>query len=239
MPRKAKQSSGTVEFVNKPEQPSEPSILPEVPKVDVPEQGTPTNAPAPPPAPKAKRPYTKRQGAYWEAVSKNRKNMMTATKPEPPKEESPKNEIVHPEQVPDAPKKRGRPRKVAPTLAPPSDSAPVSPPVPVPPPTPKQKAVRVKAPPKPKAPPKVKAPPKPKAPPRQKKYQPLSPSESEEEDEDEEEDEEDEEDSEEEEEPVIQHVAKKAVRRLKTLDKIDKRIKELSNSYSARGYSVF
>jgi hypothetical protein len=61
-------------------------------------------------------------------------------------------------------------------------------------------------------------------------------SDEEEEDEDEEEEEEE---SDEEDEPPVEIVAKKAVRRLKTLDKIDKRIKELSNSYSAKGYSVF
>jgi hypothetical protein len=127
-----------------------------------------------------------------------------------------KNEII----VPDAPTKRrpGRPKNpVAPV--------PVAPaPAPVPVVVKKEKA---------KAKPvTVKAPLKAKAKPVKKVY--TAPSESEEDDDDD-----DDETDEEEEEPVIEVVAQKANRRLKTLDKIDKRIKELSNSYSARGYSVF
>jgi filamentous hemagglutinin len=121
MPRKAKAPTGTVEFVNKPEQASEPqpapSILSEPPKVDVPEQGSPTSAPAPPPAPKAKRAYNKKHGAYWEAMSKSRKEMLM---PKPEAKEEPKNEIVVPPPE-EAPKKgRGRPKKVAPPPPPPS-----------------------------------------------------------------------------------------------------------------------
>ena len=231
MPRKAK-SSGTVEFVNKPTEPStpapsapEPSILQEPPKVVVPEQGTPTEAP---PAPKAKRAYKKKNEAYWTSMKGK-----PVAKPEPtPEPPAPKNEVVYPEPATEpvavAKRPRGRPRKYP---LPPSTPAPSLPPAPS---TPAPKPVKQKAPPKP---PKVKAPPKPK---RVRVYEP--PSESEE-DEDEDEDEDDvdslSEESEEEDEPVVKHIAKKAVRRLKTLDKIDRRIKELSNSYSARGYSVF
>jgi hypothetical protein len=214
MPRKNKSPTGTVEFVNKPDTAPEPSILSEPPSVDIPEQGDPTSAPAPPPAPKAKRPYTKKHGAYWEAMSKSRKDMLMP-KPKPKPTPEPKNEIIHPD-APDAPTKRrpGRPKKVVPV------PAPVPAPVPVP-----VKAKKEKAPPKPL---KVKAKPK-KVP----VY--TAPSESDEDDDDDDDDETDEE----EEEPVIEVVAQKANRRLKTLDKIDRRIKELSNSYSAKGYSVF
>ena len=220
MPRKAKAPTGTVEFVNKPDAPTpvpSPSILEEPPKIEIPEQGTPTTAPAPPvapatPAPKAKRAYKKKNAEYWEAMKSSRKELMKAVaKAEPMKET--KNEVVvppAPEPVPEK-KKPGRPKK---EKAPPA-------PKPV-----KEKPVK---PPKP-----VKAP---KPPPAPKKVRVYEPSSDEEDDED---DYESEEESESEEEPEIEVVAKKATRRLKTLEKIDKRIKALSNPYSASGrFSVF
>ena len=216
MPRKSKSPSGTVEFVDKPTTAPEPSILSEPPSVDIPDSTDPTSAPAPPPAPKAKRPYTKKHGAYWDAMSKSRKDMLM---PKPKSE--PKNEVVVPDAPDESQKKRrpGRPRKSVPVPVPVPAPAPVPAPVPVP-----VKAKKEKAPPKP-----LKA----KAKPVKKVY--TAPSESEED----EGYDDDDETEEEEDEPVIEVVAQKANRRLKTLDKIDRRIKELSNSYSAKGYSVF
>ena len=234
MPRKAKAPAGTVEFVNKPETAPEPSILAVVPPVEVPEQGSPTSAPPPPvspalPAVKSKRPYNKKNGGYWDAVSKDRKSMLQG-KPEPVVEE-PKNEIIMPtpEVVQEAPKKgRGRPKKVTP---------PVPTPVPVPsPPAPapvKQKKEKKVAPVKPPKPVKQAPPPKPvKAKPVKKVrvYEPSSEEES---------DDYECEESESDDEAPVEVVAKKAVKRLKTLKKIDERIGQLNNSYSARGYSVF
>ena len=105
MPRKSKAPTGTVEFVNKPEQAPEPtpepSILP--PKVEVPEQGDATSAP-PPPVAKAKRAYKKKNGEYWEAMKGSRKEMMM--KP------SGANEVVHPPApAPEPVRKVGRPKK--------------------------------------------------------------------------------------------------------------------------------
>lgn len=229
MPRKSK-ATGTVEFVNKPEPVAEPSIL--VPAVAIPEQGTPTEAPAPPSSPalpvKGKRPYSKKNGEYWKAVSKDRKGMLMP-KPEPKVEPvpEPKNEIIMPtpEVGQEAIKKgKGRPKKSV---------APVPVPVPVPTPAPaltpvkqkKEKPVKPVKPPKP-----VKAKPvKAKPVKRVRVYEPSSDEESDYESEE----------SESDDEAPVEVVAKKAVRRLKTLKKIDERIGQLNNSYSARGYSVF
>ena len=211
MPRKAKATTGSVQFVNKPaeEVPAPPApalpILPEPPKVDIPEQGSPTSAPAPPTAPKAKRAYKKKNGEYWEAMKGSRKELMKAVaKVEPVKET--KNEVV----VPPAPEKKkvGRPKK---EKAPPAPKPPKQP-KPV-----KEKPVKV-----------------PKPPPRKARvYEPSS-------EEEEEGEEEEEEQSESEEEPEVEIIAKKATKKLKTLDKIDRRIKALSNPYSAAGrFSVF
>lgn len=221
MPRKSKAPTGTVEFVNKPTEevsaptpaPS-PSILAEPPKVEIPEQGTPTTAPAPPPAPKAKRAYKKKNEEYWTAMKGSRKELIKAiAKAEPVKET--KNEVVvppapAPEPVPEK-KKPGRPKK---EKAPPA-------PKPV-----KEKPVK---PPKP-----IKAP---KPPPPPKKVRVYEPSSDEDDDED---DYESEEESESEEEPEVEVVARKAVKRIKTLEKIDRRIKALSNPYTATNrFSVF
>ena len=219
MPRKSKAPTGTVEFVNKPTEevsaptpaPS-PSILAEPPKVDIPEQGTPTTAPAPPaaPAPKVKRAYKKKNEEYWTAMKGSRKELIKAiAKAEPIKET--KNEVVvPPEPVPEK-KKPGRPKK---EKAPPTPK-PIKPPKPV-----KEKPVKA-----------------PKPPPAPKKVRVYEPSSDED---DEEDDYESEEESESEEEPEVEVVAKKATKRLKTLEKIDKRIRALSNPYSASGrFSVF
>lgn len=228
MPRKSKAPTGTVEFVNKPETAPEPSIL--VPEVAIPAQGTPTEAPAPPSSPalpvvKGKRPYNKKNGEYWKAVSKDRKGMLMP-KPEPKVE--PKNEIIMPtpEVVQEAPKKgRGRPKK----------SVPVAPaPVPVPtPPAPVTPApVKQKKEKRPLTPTPVKQ--KKVAPVKQKKEKKVVIYESSTEEESDYESEEESDD-----EAPVEIVAKKAVRRLKTLKKIDERIGQLNNSYSARGYSIF
>lgn len=219
MARKSKAPTGTVEFVNKPTEevsaptpaPS-PSILAEPPKVDIPEQGTPTTAPAPPPAPKAKRAYKKKNEEYWTAMKGSRKELIKAiAKAEPVKET--KNEVVvppAPEPVPEK-KKPGRPKKEkAPPAPKPVKEKPVKPPKPIkaPKPPPPPKKVRV--------------------------YEPSS------DEEDEEDDYESEEESESEEEPEVEVVARKAVKRIKTLEKIDRRIKALSNPYTATNrFSVF
>ena len=228
MPRKSKAPAGTVEFVNKPETGEEPSIL--VPAVAIPEQGTPTEAPAPPSSPalpvKGKRPYSKKNGEYWKAVSKDRKGMLMP-KPEPKVEPvpEPKNEIIMPtpEVVQEAPKKgKGRPRKVVPV-------APVPVPVHAPPPTPAPVKQKKEKPVKPVKPPKPVKPVKAKPVKKVRVYEPSSDEESDYESEE----------SESDDEAPVEVVAKKAVRRLKTLKKIDERIGQLNNSYSARGYSVF
>jgi hypothetical protein len=231
MPRKAK-ATGTVEFVNKPETAPEPSILPVVPHVAVPEQGSPTAAPPPPVSPvlpvKGKRTYNKKNGEYWKAVSKDRKSMLQG-KPEPKVEPvpEPKNEIIMPtpELVQEAPKKaKGRPRKAT-TPAP----APVPVPTPAPaPPAPVKQKKEKKAPVKQAPPPKPVKPVKAKPVKKVRVYEPSSEEESDYDSE-----------SESDDEAPVEVVAKKAVRRLKTLKKIDERIGQLNNSYSARGYSVF
>ena len=240
MPRKSKEPSGTVEFVNKPETASEPSNLPDVPPVEVPEQGSPTSAPAPPVV-KGKRPYNKKNGGYWNAVSKDRKGMLMP-KPEPKVEPvpEPKNEIIMPtpEVVQEAPKKgRGRPKKSV--TAPVAVAAPVVAPAPVPAPVKQKKVAPVVAPAPAPAPVKQKKekkvapvkPPKPVKPVKKVRvYEPSSEEES---------DDYESEESESEDEAPVEVVARKAVRRLKTLKKIDERIGQLNNSYSARGYSVF
>ena len=223
MPRKSKAPTGTVEFVNKPTEevsaptpaPS-PSILAEPPKVDIPEQGTPTTAPAPPAAPatKAKRAYKKKNAEYWEAMKSSRKELMKAVaKVEPMKET--KNEVIVPPEPVVEKKKPGRPKKEK------------APPAPKPPKPVKEKPVK---PPKP-----IKAPKPPPAPKKVRVYEPSS-----DEEDDEEDDYESEEESESEEEPEVEVVARKAVKRIKTLEKIDRRIKALSNPYTATNrFSVF
>jgi hypothetical protein len=226
MPRKAKAPSGTVEFVAKPETAPEPSILPvdlpvEVPPVEVPEQGSATSAPAPPVA-KAKRSYNKKNAEYWVAMSKHRKSMLQG-KPEPVEEQ--KNEVVMPTQ--EAPKKaKGRPKKTAPVPAPPPTPTPAPAPV-------KQKKEKKVAPVKP-----VKEAPPPK-PVKPVKAKPVKKVRVYEQSSEEESDDYESEESESEDEAPVEVVARKAVRRLKTLKKIDERIGQLNNSYSARGYSVF
>jgi hypothetical protein len=235
MPRKAKAQTGTVEFVNKPETAPEPSILAVVPPIEVPEQGSPTSAPPPPVSPvlpvKGKRTYNKKNGEYWKAVSKDRKGMLMP-KPEPKVEPvpEPKNEIIMPtpEVVQEAPKKaKGRPRKVT---APPPTPVPVPTPPPAPPAPVKQKKEKKVAPIKQAPPPKPVKPVKAKPVKKVRVYEPSS---------DEESDDYESEESESDDEAPVEVVAKKAVRRLKTLKKIDERIGQLNNSYSARGYSVF